>query len=148
FKVKAGIFSQDRYVPILEAIINLGASVILVKYFGLAGIFMGTTISSLFTVFWTAPYMVYKNIFINYNMDEYFKRYFIYSLLTVATIVATSKILNLIFSGETLLSLFGMGIISLFFPTIIYTAIFCKTEEFIYLTDFIKMYLNRLKKGG
>ena len=39
FKEKGGIFSEDKYIPILESIINLGASIILAKRFGLIGIF-------------------------------------------------------------------------------------------------------------
>ena len=42
FKSRAGIFTNDKYVPLIESILNLGLSIILVKYFGLAGIFMGT----------------------------------------------------------------------------------------------------------
>ena len=33
FKSKAGIFDEDKYFPLVEAVINLAGSLILVKYF-------------------------------------------------------------------------------------------------------------------
>ena len=58
FKSKAGIFDEDKYFPLIESIINLIGSLILVKYFGLAGIFLGTTISTLAIPMWTQPKLV------------------------------------------------------------------------------------------
>ena len=40
FKNKAGLFIQDQYVPLIEGFINLIASLVLLNYFGLAGIFL------------------------------------------------------------------------------------------------------------
>lgn len=143
FKGKAGIFTQDKYMPIIESFINLVASIILVKYYGLAGIFMGTTISSLLVVFWTAPYMIYKNLFTNYQMAEYFKKYFLYWLITIIVGTMTSRTIDLIFEGKTLISLIGMGITSIIFPGTIYLIIFFKTEELKYLYDIVKILLKK-----
>ncbi|MEH7440667.1 oligosaccharide flippase family protein, partial [Neobacillus drentensis] len=84
FKIKGGIFVQDKYVPLIEAAINLGASLILVRYIGLAGIFIGTTLSTLITVFWNAPRLVYRHIF-NKPVRDYFYNYLIYLILTIIT---------------------------------------------------------------
>src|SRR5699024_7328010 len=44
FKDALGLYWYDRYKPIMESIINLVASIVLAKIFGLIGIFIGTTI--------------------------------------------------------------------------------------------------------
>ncbi|MPQ44786.1 lipopolysaccharide biosynthesis protein, partial [Clostridium tarantellae] len=55
FKEGGGIYHQDRYAPIAEAIINLITSIILVKLIGLPGVFLGTLISNITVIFWVKP---------------------------------------------------------------------------------------------
>lgn len=59
FKEALGLLYQDRYKPILEALINLIISVLLVKPFGVAGIFAGTFISMVTTSLWVEPYVLF-----------------------------------------------------------------------------------------
>ncbi|MGL6058974.1 MAG: lipopolysaccharide biosynthesis protein, partial [Culicoidibacterales bacterium] len=95
FKSKAGIFAADKYVPLIEAAINLGSSLILVKYFGLAGIFMGTTISTLAIPVWTQSKLVYNQVF-EKSVFEYFKTYGIYLLLVMSIGMLTTWLCNLV----------------------------------------------------
>ena len=46
FKEAAGIYYEDRFVPLVESAINIISSIILVQKFGLAGVFLGTIQSS------------------------------------------------------------------------------------------------------
>lgn len=90
FKSKAGIFSQDIFDPLLEAAVNLGASILLAKRFGLVGIFLGTIVSALEFPFWTFPTSGYKNLF-NKPSEEYFRKYFSLTIITgyITTIICT-----------------------------------------------------------
>lgn len=63
FKEAAGIFHEDRFVPLLESIINIVASVILVLAMGLPGVFIGTFLSSLVLWCYSYPKFVYKGLF-------------------------------------------------------------------------------------
>jgi len=47
FKEAAGIFYEDRYVTIIESVINVVVSLICVRIFGLAGVFIGTIASTM-----------------------------------------------------------------------------------------------------
>ena len=47
FKEAAGIFHEDRFIPIVESAVNIIASILFLKLWGLVGVFMGTVISSL-----------------------------------------------------------------------------------------------------
>ncbi len=63
FKEAAGIYYEDRFIPIIESILNIVVSIILLQFFGLAGVFMGTTISGLALWCYSYPKFVYKKLF-------------------------------------------------------------------------------------
>lgn len=132
FKSKAGIFSADKYIPLIEAAINLVASLILVKYLGLSGIFLGTIISTISIPIWTQSKLVYNNVF-DKSVFEYFKRYFIYLILTVVCGLITIKLCSLIVITNEFLSLVVKGIICVGVPSIIYLLLFFNTKEFKYI---------------
>ncbi|MDU4862755.1 MAG: hypothetical protein E6356_18065 [Terrisporobacter othiniensis] len=144
FKTKAGIFVNDKYVPLLEAVINLGTSIILVKYFGLAGIFMGTAISTVSIPLWTQSKLVYNKIF-NKSVTEYFKKYVLYICLTLLTGVITSHLCNIIVVKSGFISLVARGIICVIVVNLVYLVIFYKTEEFKYLWNIVKPMIRKLK---
>lgn len=137
FKVKAGIFVQDKYMPLIEATINLISSIILVKYLGLVGIFLGTTLSTLCIVFWNVPRLVYKNVF-NKSLSSYFIKYAFYAILTIITGIITNILCNFFTSGNNFISLVIRGIVCVVIPNAIYISIFFNTEEFQYLFKIIK----------
>lgn len=73
FKDAYGLF-QDIWAPVVQSIINLTMSIILLQYFGLAGVLMGTAIAySLVILIWR-PYFLYKHGF-NTNLGEYWKSF-------------------------------------------------------------------------
>ncbi len=61
----AGLFTRDRIRPLIEATLNLVISIVLAKQIGIAGVFIGTCVSSLVTCYWRQPYLLYKHIFKN-----------------------------------------------------------------------------------
>ena len=136
FKNKAGIFVNDKYVPLLESVINLGASIVLVNYFGLAGIFMGTTISSITFPLWTQSKLVYNKVF-DKSVSIYFKKYILYLVLTIIVCGITTFLCNII----VLSGFFGLifkGAVCVILPNLIYILIFYKSKEFKYLYHLIR----------
>ncbi|MCI9280947.1 MAG: polysaccharide transporter, partial [Bacilli bacterium] len=95
FKEAAGIYYEDRYIPLLESVLNIVASLILLKYFGLAGIFMGTIISSLALYCISYPKYVYKKLF-NRSYLNYTKETLGYLSIFLVLAVITFKISRLI----------------------------------------------------
>lgn len=145
FKTKAGLFTQDKYMPLIEAIINLGVSIILVRYLGLAGIFIGTTISTLSIVFWNVPRIAYKYVF-KRSVWEYFILYGGYVVLTLVTGWATTSLCNSLISGYSFISLIFRGIICVIIPNIVYILIFWKNKEFRYLLGIALGLINNIIK--
>lgn len=63
FKEAAGIFHEDRRIPLLEAGINLVVSIVLAKLMGAAGVFLGTIISMGIVYLYSYPKYVCKPLF-------------------------------------------------------------------------------------
>lgn len=63
FKEAAGIFWNDRYRTIIEAVINICVSIPLTLKYGILGTLLGTTISMMTFSFWYEAYLVYKHVF-------------------------------------------------------------------------------------
>lgn len=133
FKGKGGIFAQDKYMPLMEAVINLGASIALVRFIGLAGIFFGTAISTLVIPFWNQPRLIYKNIF-KRSLKDYFKQYILYLIIAFLCGAVTTAVCNFVVREGDLISLIIKGSICIVFSNIVYILIFCKTEEFLYFS--------------
>lgn len=143
FKSKAGIFSPDKYIPLLEAAINLVASLILTKYLGLAGIFLGTTISTISIPIWTQSKLVYNKIF-DKSVFEYFKKYFIYLILTLVCALITIELCSLIVITNEFLSLIVKGIVCVVVPSIIYLVLFFNTKEFKYIISICQPIIKKV----
>ena len=63
FREAAGIFTEIKNITMIAASMNLLLSLLLGKWFGMAGIFFATIVSVLTTYFWYEPFIVYKKVF-------------------------------------------------------------------------------------
>lgn len=136
FKEAAGIFYEDRFIPIIESVINIIASIILVKIFGLAGVFMGTIISGLILWCYSYPKYVYKKIF-NRNYLDYIKGTIAYMLLFVAMIVSAYYLVNILVFNNIVINILYRLIFSFIFTLIIIIIIFGRTDNWKYLINII-----------
>lgn len=145
FKDAAGIFFEDRFIPIIESIINIVVSVILVKYYGMVGVFLGTFLSSLIVVFYSLPQYVFKKLF-DKPKREYYKLYIKYVIITLLGVLCTIGIYNLIITKFTeiiLVRFMLAAIVSLIVPNVIFVLLLKDTLEFKY---FINVVLDKLGK--
>lgn len=55
-----GLFRQSKYIPIIRALVNLVLSVAFVRSMGIAGVFLGTTLSTLAVPLIGEVYVLYK----------------------------------------------------------------------------------------
>lgn len=114
FKENSGFF-DDIYNPIMEAVINFVFSIILVKFYGLNGVIIGTIISNLIVVMGIKPIMTFnrafdkgiidyikiygKNlilIFFTFFIGNFLKKYFIIKILNINTWILQGIILTLL----------------------------------------------------
>lgn len=146
FKDAAGIWEEDKFIPIIESILNLIFSIIFLKLWGLAGIFYGTIASSLPYWLYSYPKFVYKKIF-KRNYFQYFKETFGYLLLFLIVILCTGTITSLITISNLLLKMSINLIICFTITTMLIYIYFCKTEYFNYFEQLIKKIINSKLKN-
>lgn len=81
FRDSMGLFWYDRYKALAEVLVNLSVSILLGRYLGTAGIFLGTLVSTLTTSMWVEPYVLYKYR-LKVPSKYYFVRYALYAAVT------------------------------------------------------------------
>lgn len=143
FKDAAGIYYEDRYVPILESIINIVTSIILLKIFGLVGVFLGTVFSGFVLHFYSYPKFVYKKIF-----DRTYKQYmketigYIFTFIIVAFI--TYCLSNIFRFDNGYIEVIKNVIVAVIIPNIIFLILFKNTEEYKYYKELILKILRSI----
>lgn len=137
FKEAAGIYHEDRFIPLIESLVNIIASIILLHYFKLAGVFMGTIISSLVLWGYSYPKYVYKKLFGRSYLD-YLKETISYLCLFVITLITCYILKSAINLTNIYFILLSNIIISLFVPNIIMLLLFYKSNNFKYYINMFK----------
>lgn len=136
FKDAAGIWIEDKYIPVLQSTINLLSSIILVKLIGLSGVFIGTILSSSVLWFYSYPKYVYNNLF-DKKISVYVKELIKHIILFLIIIIGSYKINN--YYNNLLITI----IICLLLPNIVLFILYKNKEEFIYYKGLI---MNKIKK--
>lgn len=141
-KTTSGIFHEDRYTPLFQAAINLGISLVLVHYWGITGIFIGTLISAILVPFWYTPLLVYKKVF-QQPVRLYYKSYFLYTVVGITTFFL-AKGANSLMPSNSYLWLLLKGVICVAVVNICYVVIFHRTDEFKYLLGILKGLMSKI----
>ncbi len=136
FKLKGGIFTEDKYSPFFEGVIKLAISLFFGKSFGIIGILVATSISTLVLPFWNQPRLVYQQLF-NQPLSTYFVKYVFYGLLTIALCFITSYMNRYVVVSSMFVQLVLKTVICAMISIISYCVIFFKSEEFQYVYTII-----------
>ena len=129
YKDAAGLWHEDRFRPLVTALVNLGLNLWWVHSLGVFGVVCSTVVSQIFVGY---PWLL-KNLFTLF-FDRSLLRPFCKSILrcTGATVIA-GVIVSLICSSITLSPwprLLVCALISVIVPNLLHFAFFCKTEHF------------------
>lgn len=144
FKTAAGIFHEDRYMPVLEAVINLVGSLILLHIFGLAGVFMGTVLSTLFLHAYSYPKYTYSKLF---NMP--WSSYWLMVFRSVIILVISATISYMLVSSISLdgvSQLIASVILSLIVCLAIISVFSIRAKESKYFLSLIRKFKRRMMK--
>ena len=143
FKEAAGIFYEDRFVPLVEAGTNLVMSLIFMHFFGLAGVFIGTVCSNLVLHLYSYPKFVYKTLF-KKEYTQYYKDFTKYFLLFIVTGSVTYIISNTLVNNNYH-NLFFQLIVCITTPNLIYIVIFKKNQEFKFFLNILKTSIRKIR---
>ena len=142
FKDGAGIWIEDRFIPVLQSVINLASSIIFLKIFGLVGVFMGTILSSFVLWFYSYPKYVYKNL-LDRSYKEYVFKFISKILVFVFIEVGVVFITKYIVVNNLILELAIKLIISLVVSLLVLIILYRKSDEYKYYKNLIK---SKIKK--
>ena len=145
FKESMGLFWYDRYKALSEAVLNLSISILLVKNFGVWGVFAGTFCSTVLTSVWVEPCILYKYRF-HRPVKEYFKTYAAYLLMMAAAWSLTEGICHLI-RGGIFTQLFLRGLVCVTVPNLLLWLIFHQTEKWKRLAELLKKIVKKVRKS-
>lgn len=142
FRNAYGLFWEGRYRPIIMVLANIISSIILVRYIGLSGVFIGTILSRLLSVGIIDPYIIHK-----YGFKLPVKPYYVikikYGFIVLFIGIFTNWITSYIHIMNIWLWILK-GIIVCIIPTFILIIAFWRKEEFKYIIKLVKGFKERI----
>lgn len=146
FKDSAGIWIEDKYVPLVEAILNIVFSIVFLKLIGIAGVFVGTIISGLVLWCYSYPKFVYKKLF-KRNYWNYAMETIGYIGLFLVVSIIVYILSSMVVMKGLLLDVIVISFISIIVSNLLLVIIFYKNENFKYVIDLLKRtFKNKSKK--
>ena len=137
-----GLFWDDRYKSIVEAVVNLIVSVLLVRRWGIEGIMSGTLISTLAFPFWCEP-MVLFHRGLHLSAKSYFRDYLLHLSVTGAAGVITWLLCCA--AGEGYVGFMLRCLTCAAIPNLVYLAVYQQTEDFEF---YHHMLIHALRKNA
>ena len=142
-KSAAGVYEPDKYVALLQAVVNLVASIGLVKVIGLPGVYVGTIIQgTLSTVL--KPILSYKVLF-GLSSRCYFIDSAKYGIAVIAAYGICLALKNLIMPTVTIVNfIITMAVVTII-PNLLFFIVFHRTEEFRFVAGIIQSFIKGRK---
>jgi hypothetical protein len=140
-KVASGLFAPDKFLPLLQAIINLVVSIVGVQLWGLVGVYIGTIVSGIIPSV-IRPITIYRKMF-DKSVINYYKDYFLhFSIITIVGF-ANYVITSFVMTELTIITFAVAVVITAILPNLLILLIHIKTEECKYVKNII---FNLFKK--
>ena len=141
FRTAAGVFEQDKFLPLIQGGVNLVISIVLVQRIGLIGVYVGTVVSGLIANI-SRPPIVYRVCF-ERKSKEYFIDTAKYLLVMAVILVIVLPLSGMLLKEVTLVTFILTGVMIVVVYNVIFLTAFCKTGEFRYMYD---MVMRRVKR--
>lgn len=135
-KNAAGKYMEDAWIPFAFAGINLVASILLAKYYGITGVFLGTMIGSLLTADWYRPIVIYKHVF-HTSAVKYFRKYILYVVLGLTYMAVAYQLCSFVKTGYLIVDFIIKGMIAACLPLALNVLLFHKTTEFAAVKEMV-----------
>jgi O-antigen/teichoic acid export membrane protein len=141
YLITMGLFVKGRVGPLIEACLNIFLSIILGKKFGLAGVYLATSIATLLSIGIIDPVLVYKLGF-KQNPIKYYIKYYGLGLIFLLMYFITSLFVKLINFGGVLAFIVQVIVVTIVFNSLMFV-IFRRTTVFKELKAAITIIIKR-----
>lgn len=137
FKEAYGLFTIDRFRPLVESGILIALSLILSKWFalGLAGILIGMSAAFLLTTFWMEPMILYRHGFCA-RCWRYFAQYLLDAAVICAGILVTNGVCR--FFSEDVFGFLLRFAAVVVIPNFLYAAVFHRNASFVWASATVR----------
>lgn len=130
YRQAAGLWWEDKYRPIIEALSNLALNIILVRYIGVLGVLLSTVFTLIpFNTVW-GSWILYKKFFTEESHLVYLCRLCYYALAAFAGCVASALVCRMLPELGLWFTLIGRGCVCVVVPNVIFVALFRLLPEF------------------
>ena len=126
-----GLYWHVKYKGITEAVINVGASAVLGRRYGIAGILAGTFVSHMVWSVWIDAHTVFTYGF-QIKSREYYLHLVQNAIIFAIVAFATGILINFI-HGWSVMAFFYRAAVCLVVPNVLYLMIYCHTDSFLEL---------------
>ncbi|MGM9958552.1 MAG: lipopolysaccharide biosynthesis protein [Erysipelotrichaceae bacterium] len=134
YKNASGIWSEDKYRPLITSIINLVLDIILVQHFGLLGIIFGTWASmAIVGIPWLVT-NIFHHVFIGFSLSDYVKKMLMYIISVVLACVLCFVLCSLVNISDYVMIVIALAV-CIVVPNLIFFVCFRKTKEFEHTLD-------------
>ena len=140
----SGLYEKDKYVPLIQSAVNLVISIYLGKRIGLAGVFIGTIISTLIPII-VKPFIVYKEVF-KEKTALYFKDFTTQAIIVIISAIISAFITKYINISNAYLNLAFLLLISILIPGIFIFIVYRNKEPYQNVVNRIKQIFNKINK--
>ena len=140
----SGLYEKDKYVPLIQSAVNLIISIYLAKKIGLAGVFIGTIISTLIPLI-VKPCIVYKEIF-KEKISLYFKDFTIQTIIIVLSAIISAFITKYVNIENAYLNLAFLLLISIIIPGTLIILIYRRKEAYQNVISRVKHIFSKFSK--
>lgn len=137
FKEAAGIFHEDRKIPLLEAGINLVVSIVLAKLMGAAGVFLGTIISMGIVYLYSYPKYVCKPLF-DMSYGQYVGKTVEHLLVLLVTLGITEGCTLIMKTWNSWLQFFAGGVAAVVVFHGVFLGLYGRSREMKYYLGLVK----------
>lgn len=145
FKEAAGIFYEDRFIPIIESIVNIVVSVWLGSYWGIVGVFVGTICSNMVLFVYSFPRYVY-GIILGKGVKDFIRDLSKYVLIYIVSF-SISYIVAYQVDGDNVIVQLILNIVICFVVTNgCFVWMTRKSEEFMYAKNIGMKYLKKVRR--
>ena len=145
FQNASGLYDKDKFMPLLQSVVNLIISIVLAIKIGLAGVLIGTLISNLIPLI-VKPSIVYKNIFKD-NVLKYFLTLFRQTLLIIFITIVSGIIIHFITFDNYLLQFIVNLVVTLVIAGGIILVVYFKNDSFKGLIERAKNILQKRREA-
>ncbi|MDR1769697.1 MAG: hypothetical protein LBS02_03520 [Hungatella sp.] len=143
FKDAAGIYYQDRFVPMVEATLNVVISILLAQRMGIQGVFLGTIISAGVIFFYSYPKYVCTPL-LHMSWGHYVWQTLQHLIFVIAAMWGMSRFFAWMDLGVSWMNIIISGMISLSAFHLLLLCIYGRSDEMKYFWNIaLKLIIRR-----